>query len=36
MLVCKDLEYKVGNFHLKDFSLALEKGDYCALLGPSG
>ncbi len=36
MLVCKDLEYKVGDFHLRDFSLALEKGDYCALLGPSG
>lgn len=36
MLSCRDLEYKVGSFHLKGFSLELQKGDYCALLGPSG
>ena len=36
MLKCCELEYKVGSFHLKDFSLELQKGDYCALFGPSG
>ncbi|MFY9115740.1 MAG: ABC transporter ATP-binding protein [Bacteroidales bacterium] len=36
MLRCCDLEYKVGSFHLKNFSLELDKGDYCALFGPSG
>ncbi|HNR27104.1 MAG TPA: ATP-binding cassette domain-containing protein [Bacteroidales bacterium] len=36
MLLCRDLEYKVGTFHLEGFSLVLQQGDYCALLGPSG
>lgn len=36
MLVLNKIEKKYINFHLKDISLSVEKGDYFVLLGESG
>ncbi len=36
MLEIRNIEVKLGDFQLKDFSLTVEKGDYFSILGLSG
>lgn len=35
-LEVKDLSVKLGEFHLKDINLEIEKGEYVVLIGPTG
>src|SRR3989337_1554178 len=36
MINIDDLEIKAGNFHLKDFNIHINEGEYYVILGPSG
>lgn len=36
LLLCDNITYRVGDFSIKSLSLQLNKGEYLALLGPSG
>ncbi len=36
MIELKNINYRVGNFLIKNFSLTINKGEYFSLVGPSG